>query len=77
MLPTQHAIWTNGPSFPNDRPLATLNVRPTAFTSKVRKPRNLRITNPERIVLTSGIPLPAAVYRTLTWLGFPVVVGRG
>jgi len=59
------------PSFPRDMPLATLRVRPTAFTSKVLRPRNFLITNPERIVLTSGIPLPAAVYNTLTWFGFP------
>jgi hypothetical protein len=55
-----------GPSFPRDMPLATLRVKPTAFTRRVRRPRNFRMTKPERMVLTSGIPLPAAVYRTLT-----------
>lgn len=58
-------------------PLATLKVKPTAFTSRVLKPRNFLITNPERIVLTSGIPLPAAVYNTLTSLGCPNVFGIG
>jgi hypothetical protein len=51
----------DGPSFPRDMPLATLRVKPTAFTRSVLKPRNFRMTKPERIVFTSGIPLPAAV----------------
>jgi hypothetical protein len=66
-----------GPSLPRDRPLATLRVRPTALTSKVCRPRNFRMTNPDRMVLTSGIPLPAAVYNTLILCWFPGVFGNG
>ena len=65
------------PSFPRDSPDATLNVRPTALTRSVFNPRNLRITNPDRMVLTSGIPLPAAVYSIFTWAGFPGAFGNG
>lgn len=61
------------PSFPRDRPLATLNVRPTALTNNVLRPRNLRMTNPERMVLTSGIPLPAARYNIFGLFGVPGV----
>jgi hypothetical protein len=62
---------------PSDIPLATLKVNPTALTRSVLNPRNFLMTKPERIVLTSGIPLPAAVYKTLTSLGFPGIVGKG
>lgn len=76
----QLAIWTNGPSFPNDRPDATESARPTDFVNKTRPPRYPWMTKPgiegqslyilegcdshvpERIVLISGIPLPAAYY---------------
>jgi hypothetical protein len=54
------------PSFPSDIPLATDNTSPTALTINVLTPKNFLITNPDKMVLTSGIPLPAAVYRTLT-----------
>jgi hypothetical protein len=35
------------------------------------------MTNPDRMVLTSGIPLPAAVYKTLILCSFPGVFGNG
>ncbi len=62
IFPTHDAICTNGPSLPNERPEATLNASPTALVNSVRPPRYPCMTNPERMVLTSGMPLPAACH---------------
>jgi hypothetical protein len=59
-LPQQLATWTNGPSLPKFSPAPTDKIRPSDLTNKVHPLRKCGMTNPPRIVLISGIPLPAA-----------------
>jgi hypothetical protein len=43
-------------------PVATAKIAPKALTSSTLKSRKFGITKPERIVLISGMPEPAAMY---------------
>jgi hypothetical protein len=70
--PTQVEICTNGPSFPKHIPVATAKTAPKPFTNRTLKSRKFGITKPDRMVLISGIPEPAAMY-----IVFPVATGAG
>mmetsp|Transcript_34975 Transcript_34975/g.100037 ORF Transcript_34975/g.100037 Transcript_34975/m.100037 type:complete len:386 (-) Transcript_34975:56-1213(-) len=56
----QTATCTRGPSFPRDMPAATDSARPGTLTQRVRRDTTSGMTKPLRIVLTSGMPDPAA-----------------
>ena len=62
-------ICTNGPSLPRHIPVGTAKVAPIALTARTFKLRKYGIENPERSVLISGIPDPAAIYMLLPWGG--------
>lgn len=61
----QAAMCTKGPSFPRFMPVATERVSPTALTTRVLIPKKPCIIKPDKIVLTSGMPEPAAQYSFL------------
>jgi hypothetical protein len=50
-------------------PVRTAKVEPTALTTKTLRSRKWGITEPDSIVLISGMPLPAAIN-----IIFPLVV---
>jgi len=64
-LPTQAETCTKGPSLPKHMPLPVAKTAPTAFAARTRAERNPRMTNPERMVLISGIPEPPVMYNPL------------
>ena len=70
--PTQVDICTNGPSFPKHIPVATAKTAPKPFTNNTLKSRKFGMTKPDRMVLISGMPEPAAMYIVL-----PVATGAG
>jgi hypothetical protein len=53
-------------------PVATAKTAPKPFTNRTLKSRKFGITKPDRMVLISGIPEPAAMY-----IVFPVATGAG
>lgn len=57
-LAQQAPTCTIGPSCPMQRPVETARISPVTLTTSVEGTRKSRITNPPRIVFTSGIPLP-------------------
>jgi len=59
-FPMAAAMCTKGPSLPTLSPELTDSTSATHLTSRVHPPSTLRTTTPPRIVLISGMPLPAA-----------------
>mmetsp|Transcript_24521 Transcript_24521/g.62069 ORF Transcript_24521/g.62069 Transcript_24521/m.62069 type:complete len:246 (-) Transcript_24521:3002-3739(-) len=57
----QQATWTRGPSLPRLMPEETESVRPMILTTNVLNSKTSFMTNPPRIVFTSGMPLPLAM----------------
>jgi hypothetical protein len=69
MYPTQVEMCTKGPSLPKHMPVDTAKMAPKALMVRTRRERKLGMTNPERIVLISGMPDPEAMYMVFPGAG--------
>lgn len=65
-------MCTKGPSLPRHMPDDTANMAPIPLTAMTLKSRKCGITKPDRIVLISGMPEPAAIYIDLPTPPSPV-----
>jgi hypothetical protein len=60
--PMPPEMCTKGPSLPKHMPVATAKMDPTPLTPRTLGSKKRGMSKPERIVLISGIPVPAAMY---------------
>jgi hypothetical protein len=69
------AMCTNGPSFPINNPLDAARIMPKNLAANMRSDSHLGRSDPERIVLSSGIPpvaallfFPDSIYGLIHWV---------